>query len=400
MTFPLSAVRARWGVSLMFFTNGLLVANLLPRYPEVKAAYALSDAAFGLLVIAMPLGAMAAAALAGPAVRRYGPRTVTAVGTALIAGALVLAVQSPTVLVFALFLAVVGFADAIVDAAQNVQGVAVEEWVGRSVINSLHAIWSLGAALGGVVGTASAAAELPLTTQLAVTGVVVTMLAVVASLAAAVPEHLAHGVAEDSEEGAPQNAGAPTSGARPWRFLLPIGLLGICGTLFEEVANSWSALFIGRETDAPAHLAGLGFTVVLASQFIGRLAGDPMTDRWGRASVARFGSLVIALGVLVMVASSAYPLVMVGLALMGFGCATLVPAAFAAAARIPGLKHGTGIAIIGWMIRLGFLITSPLIGVISQMSSLRVALLVPLAAAVLAAVLSHGLARRRAVLQA
>lgn len=379
----------------MFFTNGAALAGMLPRYPQIKDFYALSDAAFGLLVIAVPVGSILAAAIAAPLVRRWGPRTVTAVGTALFTWMLALVVWSPTAALFGCVLLLAGFVDAIVDAAQNVQAVAVEEWMQRSVINSTHAIWSLGATVGGLIGTVSAAAGVSLRLQMGVSAVVITLMAIVASRLAAVPAHLARGATEDARDGAPQNAteAAPPR-SRPWLILVPIGLLGISGTLFEEFANSWSALFLGRETDAPAHLAGLGFTVMLGAQFVGRLLGDPMTDRWGRAPVARLGAMIIAAGVVVIALSEAYQLVMLGLMMMGFGSATLVPAAFAAAARVPGLQHGTGIALVGWVIRLGFLITSPLVGAISELSSLRVALVVPFLAALVATGISHNLARR------
>jgi hypothetical protein len=74
----------------------------------------------------------------------------------------------------------------------------------------------------------------------------------------------------------------------------------------------------------------------------------------------------------------------VGFALAGLGCAPLVPAAFAAAGRVPGLPEGAGIAVLGWLMRIGFLVTSPTIGWVSEASSLRVAMLVPVAAGVVA----------------
>ncbi|MFB9315054.1 MFS transporter [Nocardioides plantarum] len=84
-----------------------------------------------------------------------------------------------------------------------------------------------------------------------------------------------------------------------------------------------------------------------------------------------------------------YPLTLAGLALSGFGSATLVPAAFAAAGRVPGLPEGTGIAILGWLMRIGFLITSPVVGFVSDASTLRVAWIVPLLAGLVAAVLAE-----------
>lgn len=375
--------RARLGVSLMFFTNGVLLAGLLPRYPEVKAAYDLSATPFGLLVISMPLGAMVAAATAGPFIRRFGARSVTAVGSVILAITIASAVHSPVAWGFAALFFVVGAIDAIVDAAQNVQGVVVEEWAGRSIINFFHAIWSLGATAGGLIGTWCAAQGIPLTVQLAVNGAVWAVVALVAAVLAATPYDNRH-KAEQAPE-AESVAEVAEAGPRPWRFLVPLIALAICGTLMEEVATSWSALFIDQETAAPDGLAGLGFTIVLAAQFVGRLVGDPMTDRWGREAVARAGGLLAAAGMALAWVGPSWHLTLVGFGLMGFGCATLVPAAFAAAARVPGLAHGTGVAVLGWGMRLGFLVTSPVIGVIADTAGLRHAVLVPLIAGLVAA---------------
>ena len=117
-----------------------------------------------------------------------------------------------------------------------------------------------------------------------------------------------------------------------------------------------------------------------------------MTDRWGRGAVARSGGLLITAGVLLALFGGTAQ-ALVGFALTGLGSATLVPAAFAAAGRLPGLPHGTGIAVLGWLMCTGFLVTSPAIGGIAEASSLRVALVVPLAAGLIATVLAHRAAR-------
>ncbi|WP_425288179.1 hypothetical protein, partial [Proteus mirabilis] len=80
-----------------------------------------------------------------------------------------------------------GFADAIVDAAQNIHGALVEQFAGRSIINSLHAVWSLGATTGGLVGAWSAAAQVSVGVMLGINGVVWSCAAVVAVALARVP---------------------------------------------------------------------------------------------------------------------------------------------------------------------------------------------------------------------
>ncbi|MDT9592082.1 MFS transporter [Nocardioides zeae] len=381
--------RARAGVSLMFFTNGVLFAALLPRYPEIKAALGLSNAGFGLAVVAFALGSITAAAVGAPIVRRYGARAVTAVGSAALAAVMTLAGGAPSLAVFVLALFVGGAVDAVVDTAQNVHGVAVERWKGSSIINSLHATWSLGAATGGVIGAVGANLGIPLGWQMGVNGAVWTLAAIGASVLARVPARVEEAAETAGEAAAGAALEAPaTAPRRPFVLLLPLVALAICGTVVEDVASNWVVLFLHTETAAPAQVATLGVATVVASQFVGRVLGDPMTDRWGRERVAVSGGLLIALGAALVVAPTAYPVAMLGFGLAGFGSATLVPAAFAAADRVPGLPEGTGIALVGWLMRLGFLLTSPLIGVVSQASSLRVALVLPLVGGLVAAGIS------------
>ncbi|HEY1133482.1 MAG TPA: MFS transporter [Nocardioides sp.] len=377
--------RARLGVALMFFTNGVLYSALLPRYPEIKAALDLSNTAFGLVVVAFPAGAIAAAATAAPIVRRFGAPAVTAVGSAVLAAAMVLAGFHPSVLLLVLALALGGIVDAVVDAAQNVQGVAVERWVGRSIINSLHAVWSLGAATGGLIGALAAARDVSIGTQMIVNGIVWVLVAVLGSWLAALPPAAARTADDVADEAATPTAGRWTA----LRLVLPLVVLATCGTLVEDVSNNWAVLYLGSEAGAPTGIAALVLTVVLVSQFVGRLLGDPMTDRWGRDAVARSGGVLIAAGMALAMLPAPYPLAFLGFALMGFGSATLVPAAFAAADRVPGLSAGTGIALLGWLMRIGFLVTSPAVGALSDATSLRAALLIPLAAGLVAAVLAH-----------
>lgn len=259
----------------------------MPRYPELKEQLALSSTSFGFAVIAFPAGALLAAGLAGPLVRRFGATLVMAVGTIAVAAFVLAAGTSATVWVFATALLAAGFTDSITDAAQNVHGIVVEQWLGRSIINSLHAVWSLGAATGGVVGAACAARDVPMGVMLGISGLVWSTAAITAAILSRVPTAVPHAEAQGAE------LDEPGGRRSAWRLLAPLVVLAICGTLMEEIANSWSALYMGTVLGASAGVAGLGFTVMIGSQFVGRLTGDPMTDRLGSAAVGRLGALTI-----------------------------------------------------------------------------------------------------------
>src|SRR4051794_21742397 len=83
-TSPSPALRrARAAVGALFLTNGALYANLVPRFPEIKAALGLDNAVYGLAVAAFPAGAIVSGLAAGSLVRRFGSGRVAVVGTIL-----------------------------------------------------------------------------------------------------------------------------------------------------------------------------------------------------------------------------------------------------------------------------------------------------------------------------
>ena len=84
--------------------------------------------------------------------------------------------------------------------------------------------------------------------------------------------------------------------------------------------------------------------------------------------------MLISLGGVLIVTATSTAQLYAGLVLVGFGCATLVPSAFAAAARIPGVSEGAGVTAVSWLMRVSFLATSPLVGAVSEATNLRWAL--------------------------
>ncbi|MGH9138098.1 MAG: MFS transporter, partial [Acidimicrobiales bacterium] len=64
-----------------------------------------------------------------------------------------------------------------------------------------------------------------------------------------------------------------------------------------------------------------------------------------------------------------------GYALAGLGVATLVPAAMHTADALPSLPAGAGLTVVSWMLRVGFLLSPPIVGIVADAASLRVGLL-------------------------
>ncbi|MFE2462842.1 MFS transporter [Streptomyces sp. NPDC059402] len=370
--------RARLAVAVLFFTNGALFANLLPRYPQIKADLGIGNAAYGLAVAAFPAGAIAAGLAAGILVRRFGSARVAVGGTLLTGVGILAAGLADSVAVFAGALFLAGAMDAFTDVAQNAHGLRVQRRYGRSIVNSFHAIWSIGAVTGGSMAAAAIALGVARGPHLLFSAVVFAVAACVA-LRYCLPGPDTE-PAGDTDTGDRVPARAPATGLRTGWVLAALVLIATAGTLVEDAGMSWATLYLSDSLHATAALAASGYVALVGAQFVGRIVGDRLVDRFGQRAVARSGALIAAVGMGGALAVPTVPGTVLGFAAAGFGVATLVPAAMHEADELPGLKPGSGLTLVSWLMRLGFLLSPPVVGLVADATSLRVGLLVvPLA---------------------
>lgn len=387
--------RARIAVSALFLTNGALFANILPRYPEIKAALDLDNAGYGLAIAAFPAGAIAAGLFAAVLIRRFGSARIAVIGTIGTGLGLLAAALAPSGILFAVALLLGGAFDAITDVAQNAHGLRVQRRYGRSIINSFHAIWSIGAVLGGGMAAAAIALQLPLGVHLGISTAVFAAVAFTAlwfCLPGRDEEADAEATAEPVELQTAMRRGVSP---RTVMILIALTLIAMAGAIAEDAGNSWATLYLSDSLGAAAAVAPLGFIALVGAQFIGRMLGDGMTDRFGQRAVARVGGLIAAGGMALALIFPSVPGTIAGFAAVGFGIATLIPAAMHAADELPGLRPGAGLTIVSWLLRIGFLLSPPFVGFIADTESLRAGLIVAPAAAVVAVLLAGVLEKRR-----
>ncbi|MCX2713378.1 MFS transporter [Mycolicibacterium sp. J2] len=378
--------RARVAVAALFLVNGATFANLLPRFPEIKADLALSNSAYGVMVAAFPAGALVAGLAAGAAIRRLGSARVAVLASAALAilvGLVGLAHSAPLVSV-ALFAG--GCCDAMADVGQNAHGLRVQRRYGRSIINSLHAVWAAGAVFGGLLGAGSLAVGMSRSVHLGLSAVLFTAVALIAwPFLLPGAEHDGHGDAGDT--------GRPRPGAAVYAVLAALVAMVISGAVVEDAGSSWAALYL-RSLGASAAISVAGYIALAGALFVGRLAGDRLVDRFGERAVVRGGAMIVIVGMGAALAYPSVPSAIAGFAAAGLGMATAVPAAMHAADRLPGLRPGTGLTVVAWLMRVGFVTAPPVVGLISDAAGLRAGLLlVPVAGlvtALTAGVLSAG----------
>lgn len=372
--------RARIAASVAFATNGALPASLLARYAEVKDILGVDAGLFGLMVAGFMIGAAAAMHTPGALLRRWCSRRVTSFGTAGMALALLAAASGATLgnpWVFVAGLVLAGYGDAVVDVSQNSQGLRVQEVHGKSVLSSMHAGWSIGAAGGGLVGVFAASMGLPLPIHMAIWGALAAT-----TMAVAAGSFLPDRVEADTDADEP---GAPRMRA-VW-MLAPLALVALAGVSVEDIGNNWSAILLASERGVPVAQAGVGLTVLLVAQFIGRMLGDRFIDRFGRRVALTSSLLLVAGGLNVAAWAPWASLTIVGLALAGVGCAITVPLAFAGADALPGLKAHAGVTWVNWIMRATTIVLTPAIGGITTIASLPIAITAISVVAIVAVVL-------------
>ena len=319
-----------------------------------------SPGVLGLILLSVAVGSTIATPLSGLVITWLGDsRTVAVMSLTAAAGMAIVAVGyrygiPPVAAGLFLF----GFSSGTWDVAMNVQGAAVEQALGRSVMSRFHAGWSVGTVAGAGAGAAMVALGVPVTVHLLAAALVV---AAVVPIAAR--RFLPHARAETRRDG----TAVRRSPLRAWtepRTLL-IGLFVLCMAFTEGTSNDWLSLGIIGGYHTAAALGTLTFAVFLAAMTTGRWFGPPFIDRYGRVRVLRVCAATAFVGLFVIEAGGVLAAALAGAVLLGLGTSLGFPTGISAAADDPRYAPGrvSTAASIGY---LAFLAGPPSIGFLAD----------------------------------
>ena len=174
----------------------------------------------------------------------------------------------------------------------------------------------------------------------------------------------------------------------PRPILVKLFLVGLAIALAEAPPNDWAALMMTDRFDLGPGAAGLGFVAVAGGMLVGRVVGDHVTDRFGLERTRRGGAALAAVGVAIATLTPVPVLAGLGLFIAGLGLSSLFPLLFRAASDLTHGSH-TGMAAFSSGARLGFLLASPLVGIIADRTSVATAVLVVAGGAAAATAISR-----------
>jgi fucose permease len=379
----------RWpriAVTAVFVVHGLLFASWTAHIPDVKAHLGLTDGTLGFALLGAPVGSVTAMIASSWLLPRVGSRRIVQV--ALVgycsAGPLVGLTGSLPALFAALF--AWGAFQGTLDVAMNTQAIAVERTGRRVLMPGLHGSWSIGSLAGASIGALAVAAGITLSIQLLVLGTIA-LLAAGLLTTRMLPSAAEHPGRPNAPAGHPDADQPPVGRVSRWSGgMVLLGAIAFAAMLCEGATADWSAVYLSGPLHLSGVVPGLGYTVFALAMVTVRLSGNRLLTRFRPDRLLPALAAVATLGFTAALLIAQPPAALLGFGCLGIGLASVVPAVFSAAGRIPGLPPGTAVATAsacGWA---GFVCGPPLIGRLSAWASLPVALgLLPLLTAFLVA---------------
>ncbi len=372
-------------MSVIFFVNGAGFASWVPHIPSLRQRFEMSESELGLTLLIIAIGAIIAMPIAGGIIEKIGSNRVVSfasVGFCLLLAVLLL---MPNYFSLGVLLFLFGMVNGSMDVAMNAHGVLVEQKYRQAIMSSFHGLFSTGGLVGA--GLASAFLALGFTpAQHMMIMLSILFILVLAALRFLLPSE------QVQTSGSKKKEPLIVLPSQPLVWYL--ALLGFFILMVEGAMADWTAIHIMDLPNATASLAAMGFAGFSLTMAIGRLLGDKIIRVVGHSKVLRFGSVVAALGLLMVVLVPQVWGAVVGFGLVGVGLSNVVPIIFSSAGYANPDAPGRGIAAVTTMGYFGFLIGPPLIGFIAEGVSLNGAWLMLTIFLGLVVILAPGLIRR------
>jgi hypothetical protein len=246
-------------------------------------------------------------------------------------------------------LMVFGLAVGGVDATTNMQAVALQRRYGRSIILAFHGSWAAGAIVGSLLAAGASAAGLSLGTLYASVGGLVVCAYLVAG------PHLLRGVRDETI------ATTSETPRIPWRPMAAVCAVMTFAYLGDSTVANAGGTYLTKHLGATDSVAALTYGAYTVTLMTGRLVGDRFVRRFGGVAVARVGSVVGVLGMVLVIAAWHPYVALLGFLVVGAGLSAMVPQSFAAAGRLDPGETGVAVARINVFNYVGYLLGAPLV---------------------------------------
>lgn len=347
---------SRLATRLAFFVAGFVTATWAVLVPYARANTGVNDATLGSLLLCLGIGALLTMPITGALTSRFGCRKVIIAALILIILVLPLLAVITQPILLGLALLLFGIGVGVTDCAMNIQAILVEKASAVPLMSGFHGLYSVGGIAGAGLMTLLLALGINVVVALFVIIVCVVVLAVLSY-----PGLLTYA---NPKEG--------PAFAVPHGIVLLLGIVCFSVFLTEGTVLDWSAVYLTQVRAMPETLGGLGYTCFAVAMTLARLTGDKVVKHFGRLKVVVVGAVVAALGLAMVTFIPAWHLSLIGYALIGAGCANIVPVMFSVVGQQTVMPQAAAVPAMTTLGYLGVLSGPAVIGYVAHFSSLSV----------------------------
>ena len=300
----------RLAVGAFFFLQGLVFASWASRIPDIKQALDLNEAQLGGVLFAIPMGQMAAMALSGYLVSRFGSHRMLLLAAVLYSGTLTALGFTTGIWQLFAILVFFGMAANLHNISVNTQAVGVERLYRRSIMAAFHGLWSLAGFVGGLMGALFAGFSV--SPRIHFCFVFAVALGIMATM-------YRFTLPRDRKRAVQPGRKSPKGKLDPYVVLL--GLIAFGCMASEGTMYDWSAVYYEAIIKPSPELIRLGYISYMCTMVCGRFMADGLVTRFGVIRVLQVSGGLIAAGLLTAVLLPHVATASIGLALVGFGTA-------------------------------------------------------------------------------
>ncbi|WP_316635596.1 MFS transporter [uncultured Flavobacterium sp.] len=347
--------------TVFFFLSGFGYSSWASRIPHIKAQLHLSEAQFGAVLFAFPIGLMLTMPFTGKLLNKYSSRYCMLLGAIMFNIVLAMPGFAGFVWQLIIILLIFGASRNIFNLSINAQALEVQKLYPKSIMTRFHAVWSLAGFAGAGLGYIMVTQHVKPSHHLL--GVSILMMAITACF---YPLSI-------HNEPIPQKK---KFFSMPDKTLIKFALICFVSMACENTMYDWSGIYFQNILHASPKLTTAAFVFFMTAVTLGRFLGDYAVMKFGIKRILLYSGILISLGFfLCFILPYIYPTIF-GYILIGIGVSCVVPLVFSIAGRSKNLSSGSALTSISTIGYLGFLIVPPMVGFISEYLSMKWAFLV------------------------
>lgn len=327
--------------------------------PKVRSKLFIDDAQLGVALFCFALGTLVMIPLSSLIIRKLGVGRVTIMGIILFSLLFLIPIIAPSYILLCGVLFIVGLSACLTDVAMNALVSEIEQDDDVHIMSASHGFFSLGGVIGaGIGGFLITYFEMPLTHMLCATIFVIVTNVLVCK------EYI-------RIKGKKEERSKKSFDLKLMKPLLGLTIIAFLIMGSEGAIEHWSKLYIQDIVKISSEkISGLGFVIFSIMMTLGRFFGDSVSKHFGSLAIIIGGCLISVFGFLAILSTTLIATV-IGFGLVGLGFSVIIPELFRLVGKTKGVSSAEGISFVAGFGYLGFLMSPPLLGLLSKMDSLK-----------------------------